>query len=179
MTDYAMILLPDHEMHQAILQVLSDLPEEDQNINQTRFAPVKYRPITVNIGVKLPEEGNNDMMVKLAVWTAAQLKKLNVLSGTLAPVGIPLVSVERHDWRLYSTFQKDDGKVVRQSVRGNDRFGDSSSILGIYKVIAAIQVLAEWSDTEYRAWFEEEVLKMLAEVQTGFTNNSSISMGSS
>jgi len=76
MTDYAMILLPDHEMHQAILQVLSDLPEEDQNINQTRFAPVKYRPNTVNIGVKLPEERNNDMMVKLAVWTAAQLKNL-------------------------------------------------------------------------------------------------------
>jgi len=105
-----MILLPDHKMHQAILQVLSDLPEDDQNISQTRFAPVKYRPITVNIEVKLPGEGKNDMMIQLAVWTAAQMKKLNVLSGALAPIGKPLVSVERHDWRLYTTFQTDDGR---------------------------------------------------------------------
>ncbi|KAE8444333.1 hypothetical protein EG329_000643 [Mollisiaceae sp. DMI_Dod_QoI] len=164
MVDYWMILLPDDKMHQAILQVLRDLPEEDQNINQTRSAPVKYRPITVNIEVKLPGEGKNDAMVQLAVWAAAQLEKLNALSGTLAPIGIPLVSVEGHDWRLYNTYQKEDSKVVRQRVWGNDLFGDSSSILGIYKVIAAIQILAEWSHTEYRAWFEKDVLKLLAEI---------------
>jgi hypothetical protein len=162
MVDYSMILLPDDKMHQAILQVLRDLPEEDQNINQTRSAPVKYRPITVNIEVKLPGEGKNDAMVQLAVWAAAQLEKLNALSGTLAPIGIPLVSVEGHDWRLYKTYQKEDSNVVRQRVWGNDLFGDSSSTLGIYKVIAAIQILAEWSHTEYRAWFEKDVLKLLA-----------------
>ena len=101
-------------------------------------------------------------MVQLAVWAAAQLQKLNALSGTLAPIGIPLVSVEGHDWRLYNIYQKEDSKVVRQRVWGNDLFGDSSSTLGIYKVIAAIQILAEWSHTEYRAWFEKDVLKLLA-----------------
>jgi hypothetical protein len=35
MVDYSMILLPDDATHQAILQVLRDLPEDDQNINQT------------------------------------------------------------------------------------------------------------------------------------------------
>jgi len=164
MVDYSIILLPDDKMHQAILQVLRDLPEDHQNINQTRSAPVKYRPITVNIEVKLPGEGKNDAMVQLAIWAAAQLEKLNALSGTLTPIGIPLVSVEGHDWRLYNTYQKEDSKVVRQRVWGNELFGDSSSTLGIYKVIAAIQILAEWSDTEYRAWFEKDVLKLLAEV---------------
>ena len=72
-------------------------PEENQNINQTRSASVKYRPITVNIEVKLPGEGKNDAMAQLAVWAAAQLEKLNALSGTLAPIGIPLVSVEGRD----------------------------------------------------------------------------------
>ncbi|KAF4627925.1 hypothetical protein G7Y89_g10226 [Cudoniella acicularis] len=163
MVDYSMILLPDDKMHQAILQVLRDLPEEDQNVNQTRSAPVKYRPITVNIEVKLPGQGKNDAMVQLAVWAAAQLEKLNALSGALAPIGIPLVSVEGHDWRLYNTYQKEDSEVVRR-VWGNDLFGDSSSTLGIYKVIAAIQILAEWSHTEYRAWFEKDVLKLLAEI---------------
>jgi len=163
MVDYSIILLPDNKMHQAILQVLRDLPEEDQNINQTRSAPVKYRPITVNIEAKLPGEGKNDAMVQLAVWAAAQMEKLNALSGTLAPIGIPLVSVEGHDWRLYNTYQE-RGETVRQIVWGNDLFGDSSSILGIYKVIAAIQILAEWSHTEYRTWFKKYVLKLPAEI---------------
>jgi hypothetical protein len=33
MVDYAIILLPDDATHQAILHVLRDLPEDDQNIN--------------------------------------------------------------------------------------------------------------------------------------------------
>ena len=123
-----MILLPDEETHQAILQVLRDLPEEDQNINQTRLAPVKYRPITVNIEVKLPGEGKNDTMVQLTVWAAAQLEKLSALSGTPARIGIPLVSVEGHDWRLYIAYQKDDSEAARR-VWGNDAFGNSSSTL--------------------------------------------------
>jgi len=102
-------------------------------------------------------------MVQLAVWAAAQMEKLNALSGTLAPIGIPLVSVEGHDWRLYNTYQE-RGETVRQIVWGNDLFGDSSSILGIYKVIAAIQILAEWSHTEYRTWFKKYVLKLPAEI---------------
>jgi hypothetical protein len=163
MVDYSMIL-PDDAMHQAILQVLRDIPEDDQNINQTRSAPVKYRPITVNIEVKVPGEGKNEAMVPLAVWAAAQMEKPNTLSGKLAPVGIPLVSVEGHDWRFYNTYQTDDGDIVRQRVRGNGHFGDSSSILGIYKIIAAIQILAEWSHTEYREWFEKDVLKLPAEI---------------
>jgi hypothetical protein len=47
--------------------------------------------------------------------------------------------------------------MVRR-VWGNAAFGDSSSILGIYKVIAAILILAEWSHGEHRAWFERDVL---------------------
>ena len=162
MVDYSMILLPDEVTHQAILQVLRDLPEDEQNINQTRSAPVKYRPITVNIEVKVPGGGKNEAMVQLAVWAAAQMEKLNALSGKLVPIGIPLVSVEGHDWRLYNTYQKGDGEVVSQRVWGNDLIGDSSSILGIFKIIAAIQMLAQWSHTEYRAWFKKDVLKLAA-----------------
>jgi hypothetical protein len=112
--------------------------------------------------VELPGEGKNDAMVQLAVWAAAQLEKLNALNGTLAPIGIPLVSVEGHDWRLYHAYQKDEGGIVRR-ISGNGAFGDSLSILGIYKVIAAILIMAKWSHGEYRAWFERNVLKLQIE----------------
>ena len=169
MVDYAMLLLPDPKTHHAILQVLCDLPEEDQNINQTNFAPLKYRPIPLNFEVKLPGEGQNDAKVQLAVWASAQLQKLNALSGgSLAPIGIPLVLVAGHYWRLYITyFQTDESsRAVAQPVWGGEQFGDSLSTFGIYKVIAGLRVLAEWSDGEYRAWLERKVLGF-PERQTG------------
>jgi hypothetical protein len=92
---------------------------------------VKYRPITVNIEVKVPGGGGkNEAMVQIAVWAAAQMEKRGALTGTgkLAAIGIPLVSVEGHDWRFYQTYQQEDGDMV---LRGNGLFGDSSSILGI------------------------------------------------
>jgi hypothetical protein len=52
------------------------------------FASVKYRPITASIKVKVPGEGNNEALVQLAVWTAAQIKKLNALNGKLAGIAM-------------------------------------------------------------------------------------------
>jgi hypothetical protein len=67
MVDYAMFLLPDDNSSRLILQALSELPEDEHNINQTRFAPVRYRPITVNVEVKLPGEGRDEAKVQLSI----------------------------------------------------------------------------------------------------------------
>jgi len=112
MVDYAMCLIPDDDTHRSILQLLRHLPEMDQNINQTRAAPVRYRPITVNVEVKLPGAGRNETMVQLSIWVAAQFNKLNALSGKRVSIGIPLVSVEGHDWRIYIAYQKENDDIV-------------------------------------------------------------------
>jgi hypothetical protein len=117
MVDYALVLLPDETMHRAILDVLRQSPDdEDHNINQTRSGPVRFRPITANIEVKVPGEGRNQTMVQLAVWVTAQFKKLNALTGgrgAVQEICIPLISVEGHDWRIYIAYQTADGEVVR------------------------------------------------------------------
>jgi hypothetical protein len=109
--------------------------------------------------VKVLGEGRNDTMVQLAVWTAAQLEKLNSLSGELVEIGIPLLYVEGHDWRGYIVYQEEEDNKVRQIVWGNDVFGDSSSILGIYKIVAIIRCLVHWSETYYTTWFKTEILQ--------------------
>jgi hypothetical protein len=120
MVDYAFVLLPDETMHRAILDVLRrSLDDEDHNINQTRSGPVRFRPITVNIEVKVPGEGRNQTMVQLSVWVTAQFKKLNALTdcrGAVREICIPLVSAEGHDWRVYIAYQTADGEVVRLSL---------------------------------------------------------------
>ena len=59
MVDYAIVLLPtDRTMYKGILEKLR-YSEDGYNINQTGYTPVKYRPITVNIKVKVPGEGGS------------------------------------------------------------------------------------------------------------------------
>jgi hypothetical protein len=35
-----------------------------------------------------------------------------MLSGKIVKVGIPLIAVEGHDWRIYIVFQEDNGDIV-------------------------------------------------------------------
>jgi len=50
--------------------------------------------------------------VQLSIWVAAQFNKLNALSGKRVSIGIPLVSVEGHDWRIYIAYQKENDDIV-------------------------------------------------------------------
>lgn len=112
MVDYALIIRPRPATHAGIRRVLQGLGDDHCNINQTRYAPVRFNPITVNIEVKPPGSGKNDAMVQLAIWVAAQFKKLNILSGEVVTIPIPLVWVEGHEWRVYVAFQKANGELV-------------------------------------------------------------------
>lgn len=111
MVDYCLVLTFPSPPQQ-ILEILRDLPEEDQNINQTAFTPMKYEPITVNIEVKVPGQGKNETMVQLSIWVAAQFNKLYALRGRYADIGIPLLSVEGHDWKVHVAYQMNDGSIV-------------------------------------------------------------------
>jgi hypothetical protein len=54
-------------------------------------------------------------MVQLSVWVAAQFKKLQALSSSVEKrlgVGIPLLSVEGHDWKVHVAYQQNDGSIV-------------------------------------------------------------------
>ncbi len=39
-------------------------------------------------------------------------------------------------------------------------FGTTSSLLGVYQIIATLQYLAHWSHTVYRPWFRRYALGM-------------------
>ena len=113
MVDYAITLLPDEKFRQQIRLSLRDFPTEHRNVNQTPFSPVKFRPISLNIEAKTPGSGKYDMMVQLSIWVAAQFKKLEMLRGAKSvDIGLPLVSIEGHDWKAHMAYQVEDGSIV-------------------------------------------------------------------
>ncbi|KAH8588320.1 hypothetical protein B0O99DRAFT_600903 [Bisporella sp. PMI_857] len=96
----------------------------NESLEQSRSALVEPKPFgPKHLNVKVPGEGNNEALVQLAVWTAAQIKKLNALNGKLAGIAIPQVLIAGHDWK---------------AIWGNTGYGGSTSIMGIYKTIASI-----------------------------------------
>jgi len=42
--------------------------------------------------------------------------------------------------------------------------GDTRSLLGIYRIVYALQVLASWSRDEFFPWYKVNILGMLREV---------------
>ena len=43
------------------------------------------------------------------------------------------------------------------------QIGDSVDMLGVYKIIAALQRLMAWAQLEYRPWFEERMVPLTDE----------------
>ncbi len=41
---------------------------------------------------------------------------------------------------------------------GDRTIGETRTVIGIYKVLAAIQALADWSVDDYQPWFLKEVI---------------------
>lgn len=117
MVDYALFLQPSANEESSIQDLLRSQPSEERSINQTRHEPIRYRPITVSVEVKVPGAGKNDAKVQLGIWVAAQIKRLNGLGplgdeNALGGMIFPLLSVEGHDWRLYIAYQNQREEIV-------------------------------------------------------------------
>lgn len=46
--------------------------------------------------------------------------------------------------------------------------GTSNSIIGIYKIIAALHQLMAWAEEEYRPWFESNMVPLTPEEKVAF-----------
>ena len=100
---------------------------------------------------------------QLFSWLArhvAKLRELLTLAGhpsdTHIPV-FPLLIVQGHDWKcLFFEDRLSDARVhTSYSV------GSTMNEIGAYAVVAALQYLMDWSQNEYRPWFEKMILQPL------------------
>ena len=163
MVDYLMTSFPIMQ-HQAILQILRHVPENDQNINQTRSNPVRYRPISVNIKSRSGEKAKRSYGPACRLGYGVDWKTQYAVREAPPYWNNPSCLLKAMIGGFTTHIRQEDGDMVGQRVYGNGLSGDSSSTLGMHKVIAAIQILAEWGHSEYREWFKKDMLKLLAEI---------------
>jgi hypothetical protein len=124
------------------------------SINQTS-SWANYIPIFVNIEVK-KKNVSDDPMIQIGAWVAAEFKKRE-LEGYDNKMPAFAIEVEEDMWNLYIVYA--NGSTSHDLVcLGPESMGDTRSHQGVFKLIHVLNGVAEWGDTEYRAWFEKEIL---------------------
>lgn len=162
LVDYAMIIEPTEEMKARIVETLSrQLYTRKQRVVPSINAPsaewIRFEPIAVSIETKRHTDYQDSGELQLGSWTIAHFLKLRQLMRDPSqdlPV-LPVVYIVVHQWRLMLAHEKPGPRL---NVHSYMVLGETSSFVGIYRIIAAIRRLARWVDEEYRPWLEREVL---------------------
>lgn len=125
-----------------------------QSINQTGFPALCERPIAVSIEVKRTSDGADKARLQLAVWLAAQWKKLQNLSDQL-PDYLLAFWIQGHDWSLVVSTRENQRTVIWTKLE----LGSTSSCIGVYQIEWAVRyVLADIRDN-YWPWFRQNCLE--------------------
>lgn len=153
--DYVMIIDSSFDFKNRIIAKLSS--HCSASINQTSAEWIRFNPVAVSIATKRGAVDEDIAYVQLGMWTAAHFAKLRQLTqdrSAALPV-LPVVLVQGHEWKMMLASMKPDARLEMLAYLS---LGDTGTLSGVYRVIAAIRRLAKWIDEQYRPWFEKEVL---------------------
>jgi len=171
MVDYTINLQPTDEMRQMILRLLESQPYHLQTINQTMSNHVRYLPIAISIATQTLDAPEQEAKVQLGMWVAAHFNRLRLLSDQTVLPTLPLLYVSGKWWyllfacdcpqRIVWTFSMSwsPASHIWQELLGELLIGDTKSVVGCYKLLAALRCLAEWVTTTFREWLEVNVLQ--------------------
>ncbi|KAH8744668.1 hypothetical protein F5883DRAFT_439679 [Diaporthe sp. PMI_573] len=113
------------------------------SINHTAFEPVLRCPIAVSIETKRPGAGDEVATVQAGIWAAAHwtiLQSFTAIDGKCQlpdHLFLPTLVVVGHDWSLAATTRC----KTKTSVWSDFPIGDTRTVLGIYRIIWALQRL--------------------------------------
>ncbi|RDW63671.1 hypothetical protein BP6252_11216 [Coleophoma cylindrospora] len=155
MVDFCITTQPDG-MYPHVIRRVQSLGLN--SINQTEADYFRYTPIAVSIETKRAAIDEDNATAQLSIWIGAQFMMLaRLVPPNKALPPMILVMVQGHEWKMlfaeYSSFPR--GIQIMQS----QSLGQTSSILGICKVIASLRRIAKYVADVYTPWFEENVLQ--------------------
>ncbi|KAH7110430.1 hypothetical protein B0J13DRAFT_462430 [Dactylonectria estremocensis] len=149
-----------------------------RSINHTDYAPLTLRPVSVSIETKTPDGGTQEGKAQLAVWAATHFERLRALQSfkrrrgrnmqedgcfnnevwdlddEIIGMALPLLLISGSRWRLFFALDQRDTIDVLETIT----IGDTDTLLGCYKVVAALRELAMWSETTFKSWLMKDLL---------------------
>ncbi|EEU34474.1 uncharacterized protein NECHADRAFT_55443 [Fusarium vanettenii 77-13-4] len=147
MVDYALLFLPDDDVQSRIDSLL--VQQKHRTINQTVYEALRTRPAPVFIETKASTGTVASSHVQLAIWTAAWQERLRAITTRRKLITVPVFQVYGNVWQVL--FAVDNGHEM-VSLCQLSKIGDTSTILGMYQLRAALAVVAKWVENDFRDW---------------------------
>ncbi|KIX05161.1 uncharacterized protein Z518_06033 [Rhinocladiella mackenziei CBS 650.93] len=156
MVDFTINLVPDHDMDHRITESLEVQPPHLRTINQSMYHPLRFTPTIVSIETKPPGGSEQDADIQLGVWVSASFKRIRELcENGPVPIALPLLYVHGDQWfSMFACDTQNGTEILARFLVGN-----TSTVLGCYKVMTAIRILSEWGTTSFKQWFGSAVLR--------------------
>ena len=156
MVDFAIFIRPDKDMEKNIRYALRGELKEAQSVNQTMHAPLRMCPIVISVETKLPFSGGETADVQSATWTGAGFTRTRqILPETEEIPTMPTLLAYGHDLYLVAFQEQADSNMMY----GRLRLGGSDTLLGIFQMVKALEVLVDWANTDYRSWYFDKVIR--------------------
>ncbi|WYZ36457.1 hypothetical protein EsH8_XV_000010 [Colletotrichum jinshuiense] len=181
MVDFAIVVRPRSvedkrgPIAQAIDRLRRQLPGE--SINHTDHYPFLFDPIAVCIETKRPDNGEQKQALQTGSWQAAQWRFLHHVvekrllatdpscepgpeleercQEVLERLGyLPALFVRGHHWFFAATTRQGHGTTLWREVD----LGTTRTVLGVYSIIYAIQLLAQDIRDHFWPWYLDHVL---------------------
>ncbi|RSL99244.1 hypothetical protein CDV31_012252 [Fusarium ambrosium] len=153
MVDFALVLSPGSELQNLIKIFLSKQSSKTSTINQTSYEPLRTRPAPIFIETKTASGNMDTANAQLGIWVAAWHQRLRSIvdlgGGTESVITVPVIQVVGSVWTLL--FVTDAGPEIHL-LDGDFRIGDTSTIVGIYQLQAAMSALGVWVKETFEPW---------------------------
>ena len=127
------------------------------SINQTSSF-VNMTPMFINIEVQRPYS-DIDPKIQLGAWIAAEYEKRNWEGYSLNQPVLAVTAVG-DEWQVYLDYAEIEGDRFGCKFVGPWEMGNTRSIEGAFKILSVLSDLCEWGITEYRGYFEKEILAL-------------------
>ncbi len=149
---YAIMIDPDSEMERRSARTADAMTRTSTvSINCTNAEYIQFRPIAVSIATIRETSSNGDLYQQLGTWVSAHYLKLSQLAKTKGPLPAPpLLTVDGHRWRFMIAVWHVESDGYRLEILSSLPLGETSSLSGVYQILAAIRRLAKWADEDYR-----------------------------
>ncbi|KAI1593419.1 hypothetical protein PtrCC142_011319 [Pyrenophora tritici-repentis] len=159
MVDFAVYLDPDDTTHDALRQLAARDPFTTASWNHTCYPPLQKRPLAMSIETKLTGRDWDTAKIQMSIWVTAQLNKLEQLvaqdgGGLPGLPFLPVIVTQGHEWYFLAATRSKRETVLWEKVL----LGSTQNALGVYQIIAALQVLGQWCEEVYRPWFRAHVI---------------------
>ncbi|KAI0547440.1 hypothetical protein F4679DRAFT_586490 [Xylaria curta] len=138
---------------------------EHWTINQSKYTPLCHQPIAIAVVTNV-DTSSSTGEIELGIWTKAWLNRMCLLRGIPMDTDpssppLPLISIRGHDWYvLIAHYERQtvDSPRPELVLWGEQPIGNTRDLIGTYKLLKSIRLLADWAEGDFRQYIDTVVI---------------------